>query len=839
MLSTIRTPATNALPLGLVLLLLVMGPRSVISAAAGKPHIVEGGKPNAQIVVPEKRPRMVALAALELQHYIKEISGATLPIATSPGPLPVNIFVGKSKHTAQLGVDDEGLRYGAYRAVSGDNWLVLLGHDEDYTPPEPWARTRSDIPRARSAWNKLARRETGTAWGFPFHAEFKKKWDHPDQTDALAERFGEKNAKWWPSGDFSTGFWQGDTGGSLNAVCGYLRMLGMRWYMPGKNGQVVPSQDTIALPTLDRTVKPDFGLRSWFWYRYASFPLKDVLWARQIGINSGEQLIGGQYSYAHGLVDVHSSRMLKQAHPEYYALTGGIRDTEHRGYGRACHSSPGLLGQTVNFARFMYDHYNRPQVSVWPVDGFRLCQCQYCADQTASEVVWMFVERVAQQLYRTHPDRMLLSGAYTPYTQPPATIEQFSPNVGVVIANRGRPAFTLPDAWQLYREDLKVWRQCLAPNRIIRGDNNRYTIGKDPEPFLIVQATATAKDISMLQGIALGEIAEQSQRQRRGLLNPALNHVGLYVLARYLWDADQSLDALMDEYYRLFYGPAHEQMRTAFKFAEEAYTLAVDEAGGSTNPGNVPISDRITLVKHIQAARETAGKTIFGKRIQTILDDLQSLDQLRQLKRERELAGDIRASAPVAALNPGGSTQNADRYPLKHIGTGEQPHIETTFAVAWNEEGQELVFDIRCEEPDMEHLNISSQVWAGDSVAILLETPIHSYYQIEINPEGRVYDSDRGSLVRARWKSQAHVRTEQGDDCWRVKVSIPVVSAAAGESDPNHNVAGSKPSEDNPWYFNVGRVRYRGKNKTAYTFSPTGGSYHVPEKFGKLVGSSR
>ena len=802
--------------------------------AQGQSAIVQDGKPRAQIVLAEQRTRMATLAALELQHYVERISGASLPIVTEPtNNQPIHIHVGPSLHTDELGVTDDGLQYGAYRIVSGDDWLVLLGDDQDYTPPEPWARNNGNIPRAEEEWDKLTSKYTDTAWGFPFASYYKKHWDRGDRTVQMTERFGEKNAKWWQGGDFSYGFWSDDEGGSLNAVYAWLETLGARWYMPGELGQVIPEKPTITLDEFDRTVKPDFGLRSWFWYNYGIFPLEDVLWARRIGINGGDAVLaGGQNGFAHGHVRVHTRQAMKEKHPEYYALRGNVRDTEHRGHGTACYSSEGLEDETVTYGRFMFDHYDRPTFSIWPGDGFRHCQCEQCIDKSASELVWGFVDRVARRLHDTHPNRLVLCGAYTPYRQPPESIEQFSPNVVVDIANRGRPGFTVPKLWHRYREEIERWRAVLAPRRIIRGDNNRYTIGDDPEPFPVIQATAMAKDIKMLKGISLGEISEQSQR--RGLLNPALNHIGLYVQTKYLWDADQNLDELMDEYYRLFYGPAEQQMKQAIAFAEAAYSRAVAEAGGSRSPSSVPIADRIKLVKMLQAARESAGETIYGRRVQAWLDDLQSIDELRQLQREQAQAEDQRKDAPLVVAHASGNTQKAQAHSLKHIVTGNQPEIATTFQVAW--EDNVLVFDIRCEEPDMENLFVSSQVWDGDSVALLLESPTHAYYQIEINPDGKVYDSARNSIVGARWQSQVQVTPEHGDDYWRLTVRVPVVSPAQGESDPNHNVAGPQPTAENPWYFNIGRLRARGLERDAYMFSPPGEmSYHQPEHFARLI----
>lgn len=100
------------------------------------PVIVKDGQPRAEIVIAaDNRPRMVTLSALELRRGIEKISGARLPIVTAPSTnLPVKIYVGKSPATEALGVPADGLQYGAYRIVTGPDWIVLLGHDSDFDP---------------------------------------------------------------------------------------------------------------------------------------------------------------------------------------------------------------------------------------------------------------------------------------------------------------------------------------------------------------------------------------------------------------------------------------------------------------------------------------------------------------------------------------------------------------------------------------------------------------------------------------------------------------------------------------------------------------------------------
>lgn len=79
--------------------------------------------PTAEIVIDKKPLRATRLAARELQTDVEKISGAKLEIDTKPsGKVAVRVFIGRSSPADELGITDDGLRYGAYRIVSGD-WL--------------------------------------------------------------------------------------------------------------------------------------------------------------------------------------------------------------------------------------------------------------------------------------------------------------------------------------------------------------------------------------------------------------------------------------------------------------------------------------------------------------------------------------------------------------------------------------------------------------------------------------------------------------------------------------------------------------------------------------------
>ena len=138
------------------------------SIALGETFIVKDGQPLAEITVAEEPPRTTRLAARELQAYVGKISGAELEIGTAPsGEFPVKIYVGESPGTRRLNITAEGLAFGAYRIVAGEDWLVLLGDDTDWTPPEPWARSHSHWRKRKiHEWDQL----TGAKWSNPLAA---------------------------------------------------------------------------------------------------------------------------------------------------------------------------------------------------------------------------------------------------------------------------------------------------------------------------------------------------------------------------------------------------------------------------------------------------------------------------------------------------------------------------------------------------------------------------------------------------------------------------------------------------------------------------------------------
>src|SRR5262249_30892597 len=152
-----------------------------------------------------------------------KISSAHLPIVTRPTPGTTHLFVGRSAHTDALNVATGDLPAGAFRMVSGADWLALVGLDTEFTPIEPWEKNNADLVsgRAHGEWRKL----THSLWNLPNLLIYKDRFLLPGDTGLPDDQRKPGGRKPEP-----LMLWGFDERGSFNAVCGFLMKLGVRWY---------------------------------------------------------------------------------------------------------------------------------------------------------------------------------------------------------------------------------------------------------------------------------------------------------------------------------------------------------------------------------------------------------------------------------------------------------------------------------------------------------------------------------------------------------------------------------------------------------------------------------
>lgn len=227
--------------------------------------IVKDGEPKAVIVTAEDAPDSVHLAATELQGHIEDVTGALLPIRHDPLAAPVvNVFLGGSPVSGFLGFSTDGFGPDEYRIVNGHGFLAIFG--SDYR-------------------------------GAPIHG-YRNPW-------AYNEVYNE---------GLKTGAF-GETG-TLYGVYRFLETCcGVRWYMPGELGTVIPKKSTIEVPPMDLRCCPDFEYR-YPWFCNFAVSDDDALWYRRAGFGApcpaqiihSFNLFVGKY---------------RDTHPEYFAIIDG------------------------------------------------------------------------------------------------------------------------------------------------------------------------------------------------------------------------------------------------------------------------------------------------------------------------------------------------------------------------------------------------------------------------------------------------------------------------------------------------------------------------------------
>ena len=794
------------------------------AAAFGQGFLARDGQPMAEIIIAEDPPRTTRLAAGELQTYVAKISGATLPIVTAPTEGDrLKVYVGQSSYTEGLGITTEGLEFGAYRIVSGDGWLVFIGDDTNFVPIEPWPRGYDDLRsgRMQAAWDEI----TGAHWGYPF-SQLHKHYSGPTPL------FGTPDEQKVDE-DGQVNVWTYDERGSFNAVCGFLYDLGVRWYMPGELGEVLPQMATIPVPQIDQTVRPDFPLRA-LNFRAGIYGRDANMWGFHLGVR---QPFGRQA--AHGLHTMTHNDYTLTNHPDWFALYGGKRHTQpDQRLNQLCYSNEELLQEAVRFAQAQFDHYDMDVVSIMPPDGYTaICQCELCEGKESPELgergrlsnyIWEFVNEVAKEIAKTHPGKMISNCAYGVYTAPPSSIERLEPNVQVIIVGGRRP--TSPD-----REELRALREAWAAktdNPIEIFENYPFTGRGFYLPAYIPRVMG--ESINETKGMSRGEDVWLTMDFSDEAIG--FNHFLIYFTARMYWGgAEQDAVAMFDEYCRLFYGPAADQMRAFFAYCEDNWReMETDREK----------ADR-ALELFATASAATDADSVYGRRIALIDNYLEGLrNKAAQLAQKRgpvpklRLVGDARGEIVVDGNLDDRAWQEcavSSTGRMQELETGRQPIYGTSIKTVWM--GSDLYFALECREHPGEPLNIATTrdedqaIWYGDAVEILIETDSHSYYQIVVNPAGALIDLDRGA-DRSNWfgwSSQAEVATQVADDHWTVEVRIPITD---DENDPLHRVIGRKPTQSLPWHVNLCRQRIRESGAEYSAFSPTGSTaFHQPMKF--------
>ncbi len=565
-------------------------------------YIVQNGVGYADIVVASNAPNMVKLAAEYFQMYIYNMTGVRLPISNSVNQSKsYHIYIGRSSYTDSLGITSQGCVNDGFKMVSGTNYLVLLGDDNPHTLLGP---------DNFEEWDAL----TGDTWG----------------NDFIRFYPGQENSQ--------KDIWKTDGSGSMNAVFEFLYDQGIRWYAPGEIGIVIPEKSSVGFGNINVLKNPEYPMRSFMIY-YKEFShlsphlypdYENILqWVLSLRSNHYfEFMVGADGGPGHGILAVISRDEKKTEHPEYYAILNGVRMNGDNPVPDLC--SQGLLQENVRYAKAMFDLYNVSIVSVMPTDGFQGPSESSAAclamenmsrgwESALSDYTWEYVNNVAWEIYNDpkYSGKKILNAAYPPYLFPPEHLSKpIAPNL-VVMITRWRSDFASEQEKQKYLDLKSQWLAILPSKELYTYD---YYLHNRPDGF--TQGIPSyfphiiAEDLNDLKSNSKGEFMEVYSNwplDNRAWDTFAATSFNIYVTARAYWDTNLDVDALLNEYYNLYYGPASSQMKAFVEYSEENYVRALED----------PTVLR-TMRSMLANARSVAGNTIYGERIDLLIDLMNS-----------------------------------------------------------------------------------------------------------------------------------------------------------------------------------------------------------------------
>ncbi|MHC5056730.1 MAG: DUF4838 domain-containing protein [Planctomycetota bacterium] len=536
--------------------------------------LVRDGAPAAAIVISGDPTPAAKLAALELRTCIREIIGAELPVVNDGQPVEgVPILVGECEATRRMGLRGKDFGHVEYLVDVRSDAITLFGRDD----PESTGR-ELDYAKATGG-------------------------------EAGAERV------------MLPGMY--DARGSLRAAYHFLEHhCGVRFYGPRKANVHFPTSRTLAVPVGRTRRRPaigynrgycaDNGNGTWSW------PLNNTMVGKatrdearlyniRVGGGGVPWYVNHTFKHLRYVERFHpdakarkSDEWFEGARPEFFGQGGSHQ---------LCYTSPELVKQLAADARDFFD--GKLGRKAWglealegrsrffpvvPSDCGNFCRCERCQailrehrddraapfnNGEASHYVFGFVNAVAREVRKTHPDCYIGALAYENYFWYPEGLKM-EPNVSVA------PCLQVRNFWhaKTRENELAHYRKWIAASR--RGGIGPVYLWNyycHPEEACVMRKTQCfphlfAREIDRLSKMYAADGVAGVFLCGRG------EQLDFYLTMKLYDDPTLNVDELLAEFFARYFGAAAEPMRAFYLLIEEranAPTLYPQDGGHHQN----------------------------------------------------------------------------------------------------------------------------------------------------------------------------------------------------------------------------------------------------------------
>ncbi len=440
--------------------------------------------------------------------------------------------------------------------------------------------------------------------------------------------------------------------GVLYGAYELLRMQGWRWFAPGPAGEICPKKkDSLVLPEKKQNHGPSFELGRGFIFEYKSQDSADLwLWMARNRLNiSGcrpytanlcEKLGMSAAVGGHILTDMlHQERILPSGetvwneHPEWYGLPeNGERTKETALKTQFCVCCDDMIAYVGDELLKLLNGkwYYADRVDIWGFDTWgKSCTCENCVKiGNPSDQILHFISALREILNvalvdgrLNHPIRMSIcayEGTATigaPVNPIPQNLLDAGDFITFFPINRCY-AHDFDDnscLWnKLYADNLRAWLKSAPKNFIMVCEY--YNVSKFVDLPLIF-TERMSHDMSNYLSAGVAGITYM----HLPFINWGMRTLNQLLHAQLSWNIKTDVNALLDEYFCLWYGSYAKEMRKAYELIEEAMAYCSQwrawsstsmltqliSWSGNTSEKTVVGNDHFTTREAVESARES------------------------------------------------------------------------------------------------------------------------------------------------------------------------------------------------------------------------------------------
>jgi len=344
--------------------------------------------------------------------------------------------------------------------------------------------------------------------------------------------------------------------GTLYGVYELLEKYGgCRWYSSWHSR--IPQREKWELPELHETQTPAFAVREPFWFDMfkPDFAARNKTNGNRPALQEkhGGHIRFGSGMFVHTFLYLCPPDQYFETHPEYFSLVKGQRLREHS---QLCLTNPDVLRivTQATLERIRKD----PTAKIFSVsqnDWRNPCECPDCKaidDREGSHAGTMitFVNQVAEAVEKEFPDIWIETLAYQYTRKPPKSVrprQNVVPRLCTIECDFSKPLNVSTYQENIaFMEDIQLWSK--MTDKLFIWDyvtDFAHYIGPFPNVFALQENIRVFRDNHVValfeQGAyngAHGEFAE----------------LKAWLIARLLWNPDQDLNLLIDDFMSGYYG---------------------------------------------------------------------------------------------------------------------------------------------------------------------------------------------------------------------------------------------------------------------------------------------